>query len=690
MRYSMLEHADLTAMKAKHPDWIWNRSDTHVILGVPGSIEAFKTPVEPGNSFSPGPGTYAVSSWVYTDGQLHTPEEKPLEDFKHNFTDGYLPVLNSQWHAGRLAVKSSLFTDGNLESSDIKDYLSVSIGNPTSSALECRFYLVIRSFGAAGGPVTSLAWKDDQVYINGSPLIYLREQPTDFGAVSYGETGKDISLYLKEGRLPENQEVRDDSTWASGALEYRLVLEPGQSKKFDFIFHLHAGHWMLNWIKPPEKPYNLDKARSDLQKRWRELLPIKLELPDERFTEAFNAQLTHLYMFTVYNAPRISPISYPLWWLRDGAYVVNALNKGGLHRFGEQACRDIAAVDAFGGFGSEGDAPGEGVWIISEHYLLTRDRDFLHDMYPHIKRKADLIMKMRKAEGPVKIFNEFCIPKCMLDPHNDMLCVKAEDGLIQGRMDGHFPIIWVNSFAYLGLVRAAICAKALGFDGTAYEEEARVLKTAIRKKSEEIFGQNDRDVNCAFWPTGWADKEDLLIRSRFDEFWKNVRCPRGRYTPEPEWTYFEAGQAHNYLFLGQREKAWVSLEMFLSRHTFPGLYTYHEGRSDENSSMLWQRTRGWDDINYVTPHGWTAAELFLLLRDCLVREDGDALILGSGIPENWRDQAFQARNIPTYFGKVSFAYDPKTKAFEVQMEKAPAGGVKTDYPQTRVEVKCRI
>ena len=33
-------HEELKRMREKHPDWIWNRSDTHVLLGVPQSLEA--------------------------------------------------------------------------------------------------------------------------------------------------------------------------------------------------------------------------------------------------------------------------------------------------------------------------------------------------------------------------------------------------------------------------------------------------------------------------------------------------------------------------------------------------------------------------------------------------------------------------------------------------------------------------
>jgi hypothetical protein len=53
MRYDMLEHAKMKAMRDKHPEWIWNRSDTHVILGVPGTLDAFKTRSSRATAFRP-------------------------------------------------------------------------------------------------------------------------------------------------------------------------------------------------------------------------------------------------------------------------------------------------------------------------------------------------------------------------------------------------------------------------------------------------------------------------------------------------------------------------------------------------------------------------------------------------------------------------------------------------------------
>lgn len=684
MNWNLYEHEKMKDVKKEHPDWVWNRGDTHVILGVPGSLEAFKTPVEPGNSFSPGPGTYGVSSWVFADGMLHAPEEKRLEEMEWGFEEGYLPLLNSGWMAGSIHVRSALFTA--MEEDAFRDYFTVRLKNEGEKKEEIRFYLVIRSFGASGGPVHSIKGDRRQVWINGAPVVLAETQAAAFGAVSFEESHKDISEYLRTGTLPDKTEVQDGSTWASGAMEYRIVLGAGEEAEFNFGFLMHADHWLNGWMKPMQLPLDVAGKRKKYLQEWEGRIKIRLKLPDKRISDALLCQLAHLYMFTVDNSVRITPVSYPLWWLRDGAYVLNALNKGGFHDFSERACREIAARDAFGGFGSEGDGPSDGIWVLTEHYLLTRDMGFLKEMFPHITRRAELLMQMRRAEAPVRKFTEFVIPKCMLDPNTDLMCLPAEDGLIMGRMDHGIRVFWVNGFAYMAMKRTAFCARELGLDDSVYEREAEEIKEALCTRAEADFGKDDRDVNSALWPAGWADRGDPLIRGRFQEFWDKVRCPGGCHSPEKDWTYFEAGEAHNYLLLGEREKAWTSIEWFLQNQTAPGLYTYPEA-IDGNTALLWPRTRGWDDTEFVTPHGWTAAELFHLLRDCLIREEGGRLIIGSGILLEWECSSFEVKDIPTYFGKVSFSYNPDRKLLTVCTEAGCSAEITHELPfEANIEV----
>lgn len=681
-----LEHETMLKMRQEHPDWIWNRSDTHVILGVPGCHEAFKSPVEPGNSFSPGVGTYGISTWMNVNGKLYAPEELTLEQLTWEFHDGHIPVLVTRWDAGGIQVKSSLFSDGDVKLSDIKDYLSVELTNPGQEETELSFFLVIRSFGAAGGPIRRLAWQENSLIVNDGAVLNAAEGPTRFGALSYSASKSDISVRLRDGRFPDQQDVVDESLWASGALEYRITLCGGEKRGFDFVAHLHANHSRLPWLSGPAKAWSHALVQADFVARWEHEFSIGLNLPDRRYTDAFFAQLAHLMMFTVADEPRISPVSYPIWWLRDGAYVVIALDRGGFHEFARNAVTKAAARDSFGGFGSEGDGPGQGIWILSEHYLLTGSLDYLRDVYPHIERKADLLRSMIHTNVPIKHDTEFRIPKMMLAPEGDVMCLPAKDGMIMGRMDHAYRAYWSSGFAYLGFRRAARCAIALGLDSSEYDRDADRLRESMVRNVSKLFG-DERDINSAFWPTGWANRDDACLQNHYEKYWNSVRCPNGEYAREPLWTYFEAGQAHNYLLLGHRERALMAVEQFLATHTSPGLYTYSEGCDDENSALLWQRTRGWDKINYVTPHGWTAAELFLLLRDCLAREEGGKLILGSGIPLTWMDEPFSVENMPTHFGKLSFQYVPTTNTLSVTLERTPPGGIQADLPR---EVRLAI
>ncbi|MCC6444842.1 MAG: hypothetical protein IT210_15465 [Armatimonadetes bacterium] len=67
--------------------------------------------------------------------------------------------------------------------------------------------------------------------------------------------------------MPAVQPVDDPPTWASGALRYDISLAPGERKRLDFAFHLHAGHPMLDWLEASDQPVNLDVRESDFLNR---------------------------------------------------------------------------------------------------------------------------------------------------------------------------------------------------------------------------------------------------------------------------------------------------------------------------------------------------------------------------------------------------------------------------------------
>ena len=54
------------------------------------------------------------------------------------------------------------------------------------------------------------------------------------------------------------------------------------------------------------------------------------------------------------------------------------------------------------------------------------------------------------------------------------------------------------------------------------------------------------------------------------------------------------------------------------------------------------------------PHGWAIAEIWLLMRDCLVHERGDHSVLFAGVPPTWFKHAdgMNIAGLPTYFGSI--------------------------------------
>ena len=85
------------------------------------------------------------------------------------------------------------------------------------------------------------------------------------------------------------------------------------------------------------------------------------------------------------------------------------------------------------------------------------------------------------------------------------------------------------------------------------------------------------------------------------------------------------------------------------------------------------------------PHGWAVAELHLLIRDSLLYEDGDKLVLLAGVPPEWftHEDGIEVKNLATHFGKCSFRLKPRDGAalLTVTTERGVHGGVVVRAPK---------
>jgi len=110
--------------------------------------------------------------------------------------------------------------------------------------------------------------------------------------------------------------------------------------------------------------------------------------------------------------------------------------------------------------------------------------------------------------------------------------------------------------------------------------------------------------------------------------------------------------AHPLIYLGMKDVALKNIYWSINNQSCPC------GWSEAMPTKINKEGRRaiTDGIVGDVPHGWVAAHYVLSLRDMLLREKDNKLILLSCIPESWLDdgKAIEIKNAPTYFGNISF------------------------------------
>jgi hypothetical protein len=634
------------AMDARPKD-PWPRGTGHVILAPPGSREEWKSYLEPGGSFSPTVGSFGVSIWIrQLGGPIEaTSDSIPLDQVRQRLVwpsrhgipaiETETPYFKARWTRG---------TVGTLAGNATLDLQSPLFADKTTA-------IAIRSVGPAGGPIHSLQWEGGQLVVNGRWRVRTIPPTT---AVRLGEEGAELwTLPLLD--VQPLRQWTGDSGWGFAMLE----LPPAISWRVE----IEDSHPM------PLLGLRYETARSGLE----------LSLPEPRFAESLDAQVAHLMMGLVGRETRPGdPTNYPLAWLRDGAYAVVALARAGQLDVARQLSYSLAENDFFGGFGPEADAPGLALWAIEEVSVQVRDHEFDEWLWPHVFRKAEFILEMLDAKQPIrKAVRGPIVPRHRNDPDLSLICDPARDGLIVGRMDWHRPLLFVNAVNYRGLLSAAALAERQDHRGEAarWRERAAQLQRAWVAAFKPPASENERTYTSGLWPTWVASPHRDAFRQGLEDRWSKLRTAEGSFRETPLWTYFEIADTHQWLFLGQPERAWKTLHYFWNGQVSPGLYTWWEGEGEENTFGLWEQVRGWVNPPHVTPHYWTAAEMLLLQLDMLAYVDESAseqtLVIGAGVSPEWVSRPMSVRGVSTRLGDVDWKWDGSTMQVTVRGMKCP-------------------
>ena len=676
----------------------------HIPIGIPNTRDTLKTFVEAEGCFSPGFATYGIYFGVYDPEtkQLVTPTMVPVP-CRHGLMHSGYPMPWSEWEASGLAVRTEVChvrrpsADGDVHVVAARVHLT----NRREEERAVGLYAALRPLGPAGGAVSRIAVSDqgDALLVGGRPAL-VAGRKADAAGVRPTDTIGESAL---AGKIPKTRSADSATGDASGALRFDLTLSAGKRETLGVICPVLPGRravghrwdgkakWAQFDLAEPnpaeggvlQPDPGLDYYRrlsantvfEEARAYWTDFFSgFGVETPDPRWAEALNAILAHAAIAMNEGAPDVAVVNYNVF-NRDGVYVANMLQKSGRFDLAE------AAIDYFlrrpfnGRTHVEADNPGQILWVMGEHWRITRDRAWLGRAYPKAAKIAAMIRYYRTTPGPhwVKAtslaFGDDLPPDAPGEPP-----AHRRQVLKPGSCDGHHPE-YTEAFDVAGLRAAAILARAAGENDDAAAWAA--LADDLMETYDAQFGgrlAKGYGSYCVLWPCRLYPMGEGRGHQAFRRI--GPQSPGG-------WRYFALARAHQGLLAGSRKAACDTIGRHLDHPQMQGWYAFDEG--GRSGSGGWGHTRTTWNPSVAMPHGWAVAELWHLVRDALLFEAGDHLVLLAGVPADWLSgpEPVAVRTMPTHFGPCTFRYEAEgTQAvLTLSGDAAPPGGFVLHLPE---------
>lgn len=682
------------------------RGKIHIPIGIANTLDTLKTFVEAEGNFSPGVGSYGIYFWVFDEanGKLIAPTMDSVR-CEHGLAKGGLLIPWSKWKAGDIIVKTEVChvqrgsPAGPVHVVGTRVMLTSTSDQPTQVLL----YVALRPLGPAGFDVgkLSLNAEGDGLLVDGHPALVAKQPPTSAGVLPSDTVGE----FAMRGEVPEGKSASSDKGDCSGALRFDLTVPARETTAIEIVCPVLPGRRAARhkWVDlgqnaladfaeldpptggilqpDPSLAYYRQIKADDLFREaatyWRNVVGrISIELPDPRWSESLAAILSHASLCMNEGAPDVAVVNYNVF-NRDGVYVANMLQKAGVYELAEKALDYFLSHPFNGRAYPEADNPGQILWCLGEHWRFTRNKRWLHRVYPLARKIAALIEYYRTTDGPHWVSSD------SLDFGSTLPRDKRQE-LKPGRCDGYHPE-YTEAFDIAGLRGAAILAEAIG--KTNEGAKWKTLADSLLQFYDERFGSRLPKGYGSF-SVLWPCRLYRLNEGKANEHFKDIggRGANG-------WRYFPLATAHQGLLTGNREGGYVTIERHLAHDQMRGWYAFDEGGG--SSSGGWHRLRTtWprsverpgDNRSVAMPHGWAIAEFWLLLRDCLVFEDHDRLVLLSGIPEVWfkHKAGMAVQNLPTHFGNLTVHWRPSDRGavLKVGPEAKPPEGFVLRLPES--------
>ncbi|MGK0188581.1 MAG: hypothetical protein ACI9R3_004392 [Verrucomicrobiales bacterium] len=353
--------------------------------------------------------------------------------------------------------------------------------------------------------------------------------------------------------------------------------------------------------------------------------------------------------------------TYKRFWFRDAAYMVYSLLQAGLIDRAERAITNFFERQNHGGYfhsqDGEWDSNGQALWAM-EQLCRFKGTSPPEEWTKAIVNGASWIARKRIRDADGK-------------PYQGLLPA----GFSAEHLGPNDYYYWDDFWSVSGLRSAARMLEDLGKsdESAICEAEAADLLRATRQSLELAYGRlRSRSMPAA--PDRRLDAG--AIGSIVAGYPLQIEAPA---SPELlatvefllEHCSYEGAFFQDMVHSGVNPYLTLHLAQILMR---AGDVRYLELRN--SVAVLATSTGQWPEAIHPRTgggcmgdgqHAWAAAEWISMMRHSFVREEGDGLVLGSGIDPSWQEsgEVFGISDAPTHFGKLDLHFEPSGESLRV-------------------------
>ncbi|NPV48654.1 MAG: hypothetical protein HPY69_17065 [Armatimonadetes bacterium] len=653
-----------------------------LVLVLASCLPLHARPIDPAIDEGPGPFSYfsrpsdvlgvadgdegtqvTPEGWLWTgSAQLvffAGPDLEPLRQRVRTLPNEVAPVLSYSLRREGIEYALTLYgatLDGRAES-PLVNFIRVTMSNPASRTLTATFAVGFRGEGDHCCPRLRVAWNPYTATYEMGPTWAARDDQLIYTFPDLPELSRLILPDVPaRGRLSAREGAISARTPVCLA-RYDLALQPGESRTLDFT---------MPYAPVPLSDREFLKALqaaafdpTPTQTWWRAFLAqgMQIELPERKPVDTYQASLMYDaiardkhgddYIMTV------NQFQYHYFWVRDGAYIANAFDLAGRHRWAEQGLEYFLKSRQPNGIiyqPPQLDGFGQTLWAFGSHWRLTGDQAWARRIYPHLAQHVRGVMRETRQD-PLGL-----VPAA--PPY--------DNEAINGHYTGH------SFWLLIGLRDLIAMARTLGQDEDAgefqaYHDEyaanfARALDAATEKTDGYIPPGLDAGPGCdwdnliGLYPRGGVPARGALdvsdprpgitattVRER--KYAEGLMTYGPGLRPALLHHYDTIKATHGLVTLNRQREALADFYALL-------VHTSSTHAGFEFGIVPWDNR---DPGGNFPPHGWFAAEYIALLRNMLVREwDGDLHLLSVVSPEWLKPGSRLAvRRAPTDFGPIS-------------------------------------